>query len=456
MEENRMVKSRVIAVVLPILAASIVLAAAVVVMVRPVAGEAPCEVPAEYATIQSAVDEPACEVVAVAAGTFYENVTIGRSVTIRGEGQDVTVVDGSQNGRVYDIEPMLAVTITGQTIRNGLAPAGTAYAQGGGVRVFTSTLFLEDVLLTGNQGDLGGGVFASNSTVTVRESNLSGNEASVFGGGLASVSGSSTLIDSTALTGNNGGLFGGGVYGLADVINSSIISNTAEWGGGIYGGVLTVTQSVLAGNSAASSGGAMYVIVGSITTRNVTVSGNSATFYGGGAMLQRSTLSIYNSSFASNTAEMGGGIYLGGQGFTTTLTLANSLVANNVGADCTADAVYPVTSLGYSLDSDGSCGLTGEGDQSNIEPLLGPLQDNGGPTWTHALLPGSPAIDARSPAVPGNGGGACAPTDQRWVVRPQDGDDDGEGRCDIGAFELWLPSSLVFLPVLSGGAAGEG
>jgi hypothetical protein len=74
----------------------------------------------------------------------------------------------------------------------------------------------------------------------------------------------------------------------------------------------------------------------------------------------------------------------------------------------------------HSLDSDNSCVLIGPGDLPGVAPLLGPLANNGGPTDTHALLAGSPAIDA---------GGICAPTDQRGVTRPQG------PACDIGAFE---------------------
>ena len=88
-----------------------------------------------------------------------------------------------------------------------------------------------------------------------------------------------------------------------------------------------------------------------------------------------------------------------------------------------------MSSSGHNLDSDGSCGLSGPGDLPNTDALLGLLADNGGPTQTHALLAGSPAIDAGDNA-------ACPATDQRGVARPQDGDGDGAAVCDIGAYEL--------------------
>ncbi len=113
------------------------------------------------------------------------------------------------------------------------------------------------------------------------------------------------------------------------------------------------------------------------------------------------------------------------------MTLANTSIADNqTGSDCRS----PVESRGHNLVGDGClCTTTGDlvGTVSEpIDPLLGELRDNGGPTLTHALLPGSPAIDAGNPAPPGTVGTACPATAQRGVARPQG------PRCDIGAFEL--------------------
>ena len=88
-----------------------------------------------------------------------------------------------------------------------------------------------------------------------------------------------------------------------------------------------------------------------------------------------------------------------------------------------------MTSDNNNLDQDGTCGLAGAQDQNHVNPLLGPLQDNGGGFLTHALLGGSPAIDAA--ALLG-----CEATDQRGVLRPVDGNADGVAVCDIGAFEF--------------------
>jgi hypothetical protein len=95
-----------------------------------------------------------------------------------------------------------------------------------------------------------------------------------------------------------------------------------------------------------------------------------------------------------------------------------------------------IQSLGNNIETGDSCSLTGPNDRPNTAPRLGPLQNNGGPTDTHALLPGSPAIDAGASA-------ACPATDQRGVARPLDGNGDGTTACDVGAFELVDPSGQL-------------
>ena len=142
-----------------------------------------------------------------------------------------------------------------------------------------------------------------------------------------------------------------------------------------------------------------------------------------------SSLTLANCSLGGN---YGGGIYNGGN---SNPTLRNTIVANSaLGGDCSGDGT--ITSEGYNLDSDGTCGFTGEGDLSNTDPLLGPLQDNGGPTFTHALLAGSPAIDGGNPAGCTDPWGNPLTTDQRGEMRPADGDCDGVPICDIGAYEV--------------------
>ena len=124
----------------------------------------------------------------------------------------------------------------------------------------------------------------------------------------------------------------------------------------------------------------------------------------------------------SATEDLGGGIF----NFDGSVSIRNSIISNNLyGGNCSG----LITSDGHNLEDTNTCGFTGPGDLINTNPLLGPLQNNGGPTLTHALLPGSPAIDAGDNSV-------CPTTDQRGVTRPQDGNGDGIAVCDIGAFEF--------------------
>jgi len=161
------------------------------------------------------------------------------------------------------------------------------------------------------------------------------------------------------------------------------------------------------------------------TISGLTIS-NGSTDIGGG-IYNIGTLKLSNSTVSGNTAtsgSSGGGIYSNSVG---TMTLSNTIVARN-SATTKPDASGSFTSDGNNLigDTTGSSGW-GTSDLQNVNPLLGPLQNNGGPTDTHALLPGSPAVDAANNT-------ACPFTDQRGEAR-KDGDGNGTIVCDIGAFE---------------------
>ena len=159
------------------------------------------------------------------------------------------------------------------------------------------------------------------------------------------------------------------------------------------------------------------------------------TSFGGFGLNQNvSTLSLTNSTVSNNTAIFSGpgsGIYNPNG---ATLILTNTIIAkNHGGSECSGTGGWSVTSLGHNLDSDGTCGLDGTGDLSNTDPLLGPLQDNGGPTLTHALLPDSPAIDSGDDAVLGSPHNLT--TDQRGFPRLLG------AHLDIGAYEAEPPQS---------------
>jgi len=113
-----------------------------------------------------------------------------------------------------------------------------------------------------------------------------------------------------------------------------------------------------------------------------------------------------------------------------------------ISGSCSGQGISTASSTGGNLESPGNtCRLDQVTDQVSVaDPLVGPLADNGGPTFTHALLPGSPAIDAA--------GGGCGPLDQRGSSRPQDGDGDGSSLCDAGAFEAPATGAGVAIPSL--------
>jgi hypothetical protein len=236
-----------------------------------------------------------------------------------------------------------------------------------------------------------------------------------------------------------GGWSGGGaIYnnGTLTIANSAVTNSAVHGdrtcGGGIYNaGTLVISNSTISGNWASGwwgcGAGGIYN-AGMLTLANCTISGNVADGrlnHGGAGILNNGTLDVTNSTITQNRLGeygTGGGILNWGLA-----TITNSIVANQVsGADC--DGV--ITSGGYNLEGSTSCSFSATGDMQNANPLLGPLQDNGGPTPTHALLDASPALDAIPYGV--NGCGTTVTTDQRGVTRPQ----PSNGPCDIGALEL--------------------
>jgi hypothetical protein len=258
-----------------------------------------------------------------------------------------------------------------------------------------------------------------------------------------------TLLDLTIRNGFTT-FRGGGIYnsGTLTINNSTISGNASRKGGGIYNqGDLTISGSTISENAASSpynsgiaaQGGGIYNYNngGTLALNNSTLSGNSATSsgdvvcapsYGGGIYSVSKTLTINNSTLSGNYARdcFGGGL---GGGIYGNVTLQNTIVANSpYGGNCDGT----MTSNGYNLSSDNTCNFHQTGDLNNTNPLLGPLQNNGGPTQTEALLDGSPAIDSGNPSGCTDGQGHLLDTDQRGMPRP---DREDSGGCDRGAYE---------------------
>jgi hypothetical protein len=355
----------------------------------------------------------------MAAATYTENLTIGFSLKVIGSGAHTTIIDGGGGNTVVTISNANAhVALSRVTVRNGFAPVG------GGINN-SGTLRLTDSALSGNKAGSDGGGINNTGTLTISNSNLSGNGAVKYckngcsnnGGGVFN-SGTLTISNST-FTGN-----------IAK-IGGACIQNYFGSGGGIFNNAaMTISDSTFRRNSAGSvksfgHGGGIINNYGRLTISNSTFSGNSAAGDGGG-IENLGALTINNTTFSGNKASrFGGGI----DQATGQATLQNSIVANSLqGGNCSGT----VTSNGYNLSSDGTCNFNGTGDLNNTDPKLGPLQNNGGPTQTQALLSGSPAIDAGNPSGCTNGHGNLLKTDQRGKPRPDKEDTSG---CDMGAYE---------------------
>lgn len=219
-----------------------------------------------HPTIQSAVNDPSCATIDVLRGTYYENVTINRDVTIVGSGPSRTTVNGGGTGRVF--------TISGGTVT------------------------ISQLRVTGGSADYGGGIYNTGGTLTVTNSTVSANSATDLGGG-------------------------GGIYNrypnTLTITNSTISTNAIHTvsiyyadGGGIDNqGTMTITNSTISGNSNNGSaqngrGGGIYN-QGPLTLTGNTISGNAATY--GGGIYANGPITHTNNTFSGNTPDDCEGIF---------------------------------------------------------------------------------------------------------------------------------------------------
>ncbi len=332
-------------------------------------------------------------------------LTINKSLTINGPGADVLAISGNNASRVIQIfAGSYNVIISGLTIRNGRVTGSTA--EGGGINnLSTGIVTLDSCNIINNKAEgssaRGGGIFNNNNAgkMYLNYCRVENDTSHSTGAGGTSSRGGGIYTNSSLAVGN-----------VVEINNCLIANNRASsnqsgstvWGGGLASngnGKFTIVNSNISGNSSADDGGGVYGP--GVTLSFVTISNNIAGTSGGGSAGSVATV-IKNSLIAGNSAPNGPDCAgtLNSQGY--------NLIGNTSGTTITGDPT------GNILD---------------VSAGLAPLADNGGPTLTHALLPGSPALNT----------GNCDPavtTDQRGFSRPQD------GQCDIGAFENQAPLAI--------------
>jgi len=421
------------------------------------------------------------EVIYIAAGTYYEHLHLyDLGVDLEGSGPG-TIISGSNlrpvNGGVIESTCTASstshcldtLTIANLTIQNGFAEEN-----GGGVYVWYTPLVMRNVIVSNNTASSGGGIYIASSTATLDHVIVTGNKAiplyDVWGGkgggiynrGMLAVNDSTIFgnmaSEESGYAGAGGGLYNAGWVNLTNVvITGNSVPGAEGTGGGIMNqsinspsAILTLTDSTVRDNQATHGGGLANDLSSAIIT-GTTIDNNTSTTAGGGILnTNSSTISLINSTISGNNGGNEGGGIVNNQGSTLNLTndtiaanqathtgglvyesgpiyLLNVLLDGNSGGNCGS----MVIGGSYNISSDASCSFCGEFNNNGVTTKVGPLQDNGGPTWTHALLSGSPAIDAGSALLAPN-------VDQRGNARPHDGNNDGVSDIDIGAFEYYF------------------
>jgi CSLREA domain-containing protein len=359
------------------------------------------------------------------------DLDITDDLLILGAGDAVTAIDGNEIDRVLQVVGSgTSLEIQGVDITGGREDFG-----GGGI-LNEGVLTLVWSTVSDNYSDSdAGGIYNNGGVVTVTDGLIVANDVGMGGAGILS-SGGSLHVERTLVVENGACAPTGGVRSWnseAVIVDSYIAFNNGDPcgdAGGVSnggGGSMVISGTTIEGNFG-TRGGGIDLFDGDLLVVNSTITGNAATQVGGGVYVNSGSVHLANSTIAENFAGAGGGLYKEIGAF---VNIANSIIWGNSAADG-LDCFGTIASLDYNLIGEtADCTLSGGSSHDLIgaDPLLGPLQDNGGPTDTRALMPGSPALDAGNPALPESDLAACSSVDQRGLARPQG------TRCDIGAFE---------------------
>ena len=357
---------------------------------------------------------------------------------------DVTVTSTADTG-VGSLRRALATTCVGGTVSFSDGLAGQTITLSSGPLTLGKNVTIDGsaapgLAISGNNSDR---VFIVNAgtTATVKHLTVKNGFGFQLAGGILN-NGSLTLdhvvVTENTMTTNAGDFWqgGGGIYNgdgaTLNLIDSSVTNNQAAWsGGGVYSffnTTTTILRSTISGNVSNDVGGGIRSL-GNMTITNSTISGNRSTGWHGGAIFQTDgNITITNSTIANNIGpDFAPSTFFIGQfggSFVPTLTLTNTIITGNQWYACerfASGTAANVVSSGNNLVQDASCNPAAS-DLVITDAKIDSLANNGGPTWTHALLAGSPAIDSANDA-------ACPATDQRGIIRPQD------THCDIGSYE---------------------
>ncbi len=341
------------------------------------------------------------------------------------------IVDANQLSRIFNITATLGdFNISGLTLTGGRTVGSNSGVEttfsGGAIRSASEgTLTISDVTITGNStlgNNADGGGIQSVGVLSIANSTISNNTTAGTTSGGGGISAINLTLNNSTVSGNSTAgqnSLGGGIYALnASVFNSTVSGNQTQG-----------TNSVGGGISAPS-----------VILNSSTISGNSTTGTGahGAGVFTQEGINAFHSTIANNQSQngVGGGFYA-----STNVVLSHTIIAGNTATGGNADLkAVGTTTISYSLvGSTAGTGITnvsGTGNLLDMSAVLGPLANNGGATFTHALLSGSPAIDTGDPTAVA-GVGSIPSFDQRGsgFARVLDGDGSGSARIDMGAFE---------------------